>query len=170
MPLLRGKVCVSHQALPSVVFRDAFYHTLLLFSRGKPHPVSINGLCTYDTNSLFNKNYASRPVYDGGILTYLLFRAMLFANPMSPEEIQTLEEMHKNHPCHPPRIRAHAVLLSHSGLRLSQIASVYGVCRQTASTWLHAWEDEGICGLLDGPRSGAVHASCLVNKRVAIFE
>lgn len=73
---------------------------------------------------------------------------------MSPEEIQTLEEMHKNHPCHPPRIRAHAVLLSHSGLRLSQIASVYGVCRQTAATWLHAWEDEGICGLLDWPRSG----------------
>ena len=79
---------------------------------------------------------------------------MLFVNPLSPEEIQTLEAMHQNHPCHPPRIRAHAVLLSHTGFKLSKIARVYGVCRQTASTWLHAWEDGGICALLDGPRSG----------------
>lgn len=85
---------------------------------------------------------------------------MLFANPMTPEEIQTLEEMHKNHPCHPPPVRAHAVLLSHSGLKLSMIANIYGVCRQTAATWVHAWEDDGICGLLDKPRSGRPRILC----------
>ncbi|HLF67073.1 MAG TPA: IS630 family transposase [Gammaproteobacteria bacterium] len=85
---------------------------------------------------------------------------MLFVNPLSPEEIQTLEAMHKNHPCHPPRIRAHAVLLSHNGFKLSKIAGFYGVCRQTAATWLHAWEDDGICGLLDEPRSGRPRILC----------
>ena len=64
---------------------------------------------------------------------------MLTVNSLSPEEIQTLEEMHKNHPCHSPRIRAHAVLLSGTGFKLTEIASIYNICRQTAATWLHAW-------------------------------
>jgi transposase len=85
---------------------------------------------------------------------------MLFAAPLSPEEIQTLEAMHKNHPCHAPRIRAHAVLLSHTGFKLSKIASIYGVCRQTAATWVNAWEDDGICALLDKPRSGRPRILC----------
>jgi len=79
---------------------------------------------------------------------------MLIVNPLSSEEIQTLEDMHGNHLCHAPRIRAHAILLSHSGFKLSMIARIYSVCRQTVSTWLHAWETKGICGLLDKPRSG----------------
>jgi len=85
---------------------------------------------------------------------------MLFADPLSPEEIQTLEAMHKNHPRHAPRIRAHAVLLSHTGFKLSKIASIYGVCRQTAATWVNAWEDGGICALLDKPRSGRPRILC----------
>ena len=70
---------------------------------------------------------------------------MLTVNPLPPEEIQTLEEMHKNHPCHASRIRAHAILLSGIGFKLSEIASIYNICRQTAATWLHAWKDGGIC-------------------------
>jgi transposase len=85
---------------------------------------------------------------------------MLIVNPLLPEEIQTLEDMHKNHPCHAPRIRAHAILLSDAGFKLSMIASVYGVCRQTAATWLHAWEDSGICALFDKPRSGRPRILC----------
>lgn len=27
---IRGKVCVSHEALPLMIFRDVFYHILLL--------------------------------------------------------------------------------------------------------------------------------------------
>ncbi|MDO9163995.1 MAG: TIR domain-containing protein, partial [Methylococcaceae bacterium] len=45
------KVCVSHEALPSVMFRETFYHILLLNSWSKHYPDSLNGLCTYDTNS-----------------------------------------------------------------------------------------------------------------------
>ena len=83
-----------------------------------------------------------------------LFYAMLTVNPLPLKEIETLEEMHKNHPSHAPRIRAHAILLSDDGFKLSEISSIYNVCRQTVATWLHAWEDVGICGLLDKPRTG----------------
>jgi len=79
---------------------------------------------------------------------------MIIVDFLTHEEIQTLNEMHKNHPCHAPRIRAHAVLLSYAKFKLSMIAHIYKVCRQTVSAWIHAWETEGICGLLDNPRSG----------------
>jgi transposase len=85
---------------------------------------------------------------------------MLTVNSLSPEEIQTLEEMHKNHPCHSPRIRAHAVLLSHTGFKLTEIASIYKICRQTAATWLHAWKDRGLCALFNMPRSGRPRILC----------
>ncbi len=79
---------------------------------------------------------------------------MIIVDFLTDEEILTLEEMHENHPCHAPRIRAHAILLSYAKFKLSMISRVYGVCRQTVSTWIQAWETEGICGLLDNPRSG----------------
>ena len=49
---------------------------------------------------------------------------ILIANLLSPEEIQTLEDMHENHQCHAPRVRTHAILLSHSGVNLSMIARI----------------------------------------------
>jgi transposase len=85
---------------------------------------------------------------------------MLTVNSLSPQEIQTLEEMHKNHACHAPRIRAHAILLSDTGFKLTELASIYNICRQTAATWLHAWKDGGICALFDKPRSGRPHILC----------
>ena len=84
----------------------------------------------------------------------------MFADPLSPEEIQTLEAMHKNHPCHAPRMRAHAVLLSHAGFKLSKIVDVYGVCRQTAAIWINAWEGGAVCALFDKPRSGRPRILC----------
>lgn len=51
-------------------------------------------------------------------------------------------------------MRAHAVLLSDTGFKLSEIAAIFNVCRQTASTWLHSWDEQGLCGLFDKPRSG----------------
>ena len=85
---------------------------------------------------------------------------MLAVNTLPPEEILTLEEMHKNHPCHAPRIRAHAILLSDNGFKLAKIASIFNICRQTAATWLHAWKDGGICALFDKPRSGRPPILC----------
>ena len=85
---------------------------------------------------------------------------MLTVNLLPLEEIKTLEEMHKNHPCHAPRIRAHAILLSDAGFKLKEIASIFNICRQTAATWLHAWRDGGICALFDKPRSGRPPILC----------
>ena len=82
---------------------------------------------------------------------------MLFVKPLSSEETNTLEEMHKNHQNSAPRARAHAILLNAGGFMLPIIAGILGVCRQTVSTWLHAWEDKGIRGLIDLPRSGRPH-------------
>lgn len=62
--------------------------------------------------------------------------------------------MMKNHLSHAPRARAHAVLLSAERYPLKRLSEIFGVCRQTASTWLHSWEDDGICGLLDECRYG----------------
>lgn len=79
---------------------------------------------------------------------------MLFVNQLSPEEVKTLDEMYKNHACQASKIRARAILLNHLGLKVMLISTIFGICRQTVSIWLHAWEDTGICGLLDKPRSG----------------
>ena len=85
---------------------------------------------------------------------------MVIIDHLLPEEIQTLSEMHKKHPSHAPRKRAHAILLSYAGFKLSEIAQIYSTCRQTASSWIHRWETEGICGLLDNPRSGRPRIVC----------
>lgn len=79
---------------------------------------------------------------------------MLFVTPLSLAEIKTLQEMHKNHWNNAPRIRSHAILLSAQGFKIKNLAEVFDVCRQTIATWLHDWEDAGICGLLDLPRVG----------------
>jgi len=62
--------------------------------------------------------------------------------------------MYKNHPRHAARKRAHAILLSDAGFSLKKLSATFGICRQTASTWLHLWDEQGICGLLDRPRCG----------------
>lgn len=84
------------------------------------------------------------------------------------EEKLTLEEMFKKHPSNAPRNRAHAVLLSDAGFKLKELSAIFGVCRQTASTWLHSWDGQGICGLLDRPRSGRPRILSEENERKAI--
>ena len=82
---------------------------------------------------------------------------MLFVKPLTLEETTTLVEMHKNHQAQAPRARAQAVLLNAEGFKLSNIAEILMVCRQTVSTWLHTWEENGIRGLIDQPRPGRPH-------------
>ena len=77
---------------------------------------------------------------------------MIYIKELSHEEIVTLEEMHKNHPLHLTRKRAHAILLSWQGYSVPMICSIYDVCRQTVSSWFSKWSKLGLCGLID--RSG----------------
>ena len=79
---------------------------------------------------------------------------MFYVKSPSDVEFETLTSMFENHPSHVSRIRAQAVLLSLDGFSLKNLSVIFGVCRQTTSTWLHSWEEKGICGLLDNLRSG----------------
>jgi len=79
---------------------------------------------------------------------------MIYIENLTTEEIITLTEMHKKHPLHLSRIRAHAVLLSHKGISAPLICSIYSVCRQTVSTWFYKWTKFGICGLVDSKGRG----------------
>ncbi len=78
-----------------------------------------------------------------------------FVSDLSADEITTLNEMIKNHPFYRVRRRGHAVLLSYEQFGIAEIASVCKVSRSSVSSWLKAWETEGIRGLYDLPRSGA---------------
>lgn len=79
---------------------------------------------------------------------------MIYIKPLTTEEIITLNEMHKKHPLHLSRRRAHSILLSHQGVSVPMICSIYAVCRQTVSTWFSKWESLGVCGLVDNSGRG----------------
>ena len=79
---------------------------------------------------------------------------MIYIKQLTTEEIITLNEMHKKHPLHLSRRRAHAVLLSYQGMSVPAICSIYTVCRQTVSTWFSKWNEFGICGLVDSSGRG----------------
>ena len=82
--------------------------------------------------------------------------------------IDTLENRIKNHPSDVSRMRAQAVLLSSEGFNLKELTTIFSVYRQTTSTWLHSWEENGICGLMDDLRSGRPCKLSLQQKLEAI--
>src|SRR5258708_237051 len=51
-------------------------------------------------------------------------------------------------------LRAHMILLSNRGDRVSQIAEIHACGQDVVRTWLHRYEREGVAGLKDEPRSG----------------
>ncbi len=82
---------------------------------------------------------------------------MLFVNPLTVDEIISLESMHNNHPFRMSRLRAAVILASHKGYPVQEIAYINNVCRQSVSGWIHSWENSGIASLFDKPRSGRPH-------------
>jgi transposase len=54
------------------------------------------------------------------------------------------------------------------GFKLSEIAEIYGVCRQTVAAWLHGWEKGGICALFDKPRSGRPRILNQVDEKIVL--
>ena len=70
-----------------------------------------------------------------------------FISELSGDEIATLNEMVKNHNSYHIRRRAHAVLLSYEQFGIAEIARACKVSRNSVSSWLKAWETEGIGGL-----------------------
>ena len=79
---------------------------------------------------------------------------MKYALPLSLCEQQTLEQMYQYHPKRNVRIRSHSILLSSSGLSIKSICQIYKVDRRSVSSWIDRWEQNGLMGLSDKPRSG----------------
>jgi transposase len=79
---------------------------------------------------------------------------MKYLNPLKEEEKRTLKECLENHPSARTRARAHGILLSNRGFKIDEMARVFAVDRDTVSHWLKRWEEAGLVGLYDDPRSG----------------
>lgn len=80
--------------------------------------------------------------------------ATLFVSALSEFAQSSLQAMYQHHGNYYTRLRAHSVLLSSDGWNVREIAKILGVNRQSVASWLHAWEAQGLCGLIEAPRSG----------------
>ncbi len=77
-----------------------------------------------------------------------------FVSALTQSERATLEQRHLHGPTARQRQRAHAVLLSAKGYKLDQLSDILRADRDTISGWLDAWQDHGLEGLADAPKSG----------------
>lgn len=82
---------------------------------------------------------------------------MLFVKPLTADEVISLESMNNKHPSRMNRLRAAVILASGKAYPVQEIADIYSICRQSAAGWIHSWENNGIAGLFDKPRSGRPH-------------
>lgn len=79
---------------------------------------------------------------------------MKFVSPLTQEEQMALTQVYQTGNGHRLRQRAHAVLLSAQGYSIAQLAELFAVDRDTVSRWLNTWQQTGILGLSDAPKSG----------------
>ena len=79
---------------------------------------------------------------------------MKFVAPLIEAERLTLLEARDQGPTAALRRRAQAVELSSRGYRLTAIAALLEVHRETVCGWLDCWEAQGLRGLYDLPRAG----------------
>ncbi len=74
--------------------------------------------------------------------------------PLNEAERDTLEAGFRYGPSRRFRQRCHALLLHEQGYLLREVGGILGAHPTTVSEWLNRWEQHGIAGLHDGPRSG----------------
>ncbi len=79
---------------------------------------------------------------------------MKFVAPLDSQTRKRLQELSRNSPNTRVRQRAHAVLLSEKHYKIDTIADIFDADRDTISRWLKNWQDRGLEGLSDNPRSG----------------
>jgi transposase len=81
--------------------------------------------------------------------------AYRFIESLSEEQEQQLRQLRDTGKTKRVRHRAHAILLSHGGKAIREIAEIFQVDRNTVSAWLDRWDELGIEGLADKPHTGA---------------
>lgn len=62
--------------------------------------------------------------------------------------VSTLKKLKKEGKSLQERVRSHAILLSHDGMRINEIAKVFDVTGRTVYNWFNAWDKEGLGGLM----------------------
>jgi transposase len=98
----------------------------------------------------------------------LMESKMLFVEELSQAEEVMLESMYNNHPLAMTRKRGHSILLSNKGYSIPQIAEITSVCRQSLSLWIKMWDEMGLLGLLEKPRSGRPRALSIEEENEAV--
>ena len=93
--------------------------------------------------------------------------ATKFVSPLSEEQRQLLEHLSQEDPSKRVRLRAQGILLSADGSTIDDIAQLHHVHRDTVSSWLDLWEEFGVDGLRDRPRSGGPRKLSDEEKQVA---
>ena len=68
---------------------------------------------------------------------------------LTQQEIETLQEAHKNHFSAPVRDRCQCLLLNHQGHCVKELALIYSVIPLTIYHWLSRWEEKGLVGLFN---------------------
>ncbi len=79
---------------------------------------------------------------------------MKYVKPLTKAERLTLQEAWKYGPTARVRQRAHALYLSAQGFRIPHLVPIFEVDRDTLSGWIDDWEQDGVVGLFDAPRTG----------------
>jgi len=79
---------------------------------------------------------------------------MKFIDGLEIDETKILFELVKFAKNHRLRQRAHAVILSHKKFTVEELSDIFEVHRDTISRWLNSYEENGIGGLFDAPKSG----------------
>lgn len=77
-----------------------------------------------------------------------------FVKELTAEDQEVLRYLRDEGETRRIRQRAHAVLLSHSGKTVNELAETFEVNRDTVRDWFDSWEREGVQGLADKPRAG----------------
>jgi len=77
-----------------------------------------------------------------------------FVSKWNEEQIKELNGVTKNSQKAQTRRRAQAILLSNRGCGIDEMAKFFEMNRETISIWIDKWEQAGISGLEDKPRSG----------------
>ena len=73
---------------------------------------------------------------------------------LTEPEIETLQQGHKNGSQFQFRHRCFCLILSHHGKTVPELAQFFEVSRVTVYSWFDAWEQSGICGLMNQKGQG----------------
>jgi transposase len=80
--------------------------------------------------------------------------ATKFVSALTTAQQEQLKQLAADDPARRVRMRAHSLLLSAEGLSIDEIARVYQVHRNSVSSWIDHWHQQGVAGLSDKPRPG----------------